>query len=249
VFTVPERERLLDELVRHALADGSVTAAALVGSGARHQTDRWSDIDLALRLGPEADPVSTAQRWERYLSSGHQVADRLDVWSGTVLYRVFLLADSLQVDVSFAPAAVFASTGEPFELLFGEANPAQSPVREDAHDPVGWAWLYALHARSAIARGRPWQAVQMLDGLRERIVALACTRHGVPAHQGRGTDQLPPDLLTELSRTLVADPERSRLAAALGAAIELLLAETDHVDPARAQRLQLPLTTLVDTVS
>jgi hypothetical protein len=60
----------------------------------------------------------------------HGAVAHLDIWSGPTLFRVFLLASSLQVDLSFWPSDVFAASGGSFRLLFGHANePAPSPVR------------------------------------------------------------------------------------------------------------------------
>ena len=69
-------------------------------------------------------------------------------------------------------------------------------------------WLYALHIRSSLARDRRWQAVHMLDGLRNQVVALACLRFGLPHHQGRGVYDLPPEETELLADTLVVSLER-----------------------------------------
>ncbi|WP_375425713.1 nucleotidyltransferase domain-containing protein [uncultured Friedmanniella sp.] len=244
MFTTAARERLLVDLVARARAEPSVTAAALVGSAARDETDRWSDIDLALRLEPGSDPSVAADAWTTQLGELAEVADHLDVWAGPVLYRVFLLRDSLQVDLSFAPAGRFASTGEPFALLFGSADPAPPIVGPDPGQLIGWAWLYALHTRSALARGRSWQALQMLDGLRAQLVSLACLRHGLPSHRGRGVDQLPASVLAGLAPTLAARPDHAVLAEAFAAATALLLAEAAHLDRPLAARLEAPLAAL-----
>jgi predicted nucleotidyltransferase len=249
VFTEGRRAELTSELTEHARADPTVTAAALVGSAARQATDEWSDIDLSLRLDPHADPLATADSWQTYLASKHDVVDHLDIWAGAGLYRVFLLADSLQIDISFWPADAFASNGEPFELLFGEANKQSPPDVLQVREIIGWAWLYALHARSAIARGRPWQALSMIDGLRDRIASLACVRHGLPAHQGRGIDQLPETVLSRLSGGLVASPDCDLLAAALSQLLDLLVSEVEAIDHHLAGRLRPALTVLVQTAN
>ena len=214
MFTAARRAALRDELLAYARSDPSITAAALVGSAAREETDRWSDIDLALRLGDGVDPVSAADSWTAELAHRYDIADHLDLWSGPALYRVLLLTDSLQVDLSFWPAQDFAGNGEAFELLFGEANPENPAPPPDPREAVSWAWLYAIHARSAIVRGRGWQAVQMIEGLRDRIITLACLRHGLPAHQGRGVDRLPSAVLAQLAGTLISRPDHEELAAA-----------------------------------
>ncbi|WP_375430731.1 nucleotidyltransferase domain-containing protein [uncultured Friedmanniella sp.] len=246
MFTVAERDQLLRDLVDRAGADPSVTAAALVGSAARGESDRWSDVDLALRLSPGEEPARAAAHWTAVLAELVDVAHHLDVWSGPALYRVFLLESSLQLDLSFWPAAEFASTGEPFALLFGTANPPRVPVEPDLTTVVGWAWLYALHTRAALARDRPWQAVQMLDGLCDQLITLACLRHELPGHQGRGVDRLPPAVLTRLAHTIVGSPVPEGLAPAFAVAITLLIEEIAHLDPALAGRLRAPLTSLTE---
>lgn len=246
MFTPASRDQLMGDLVAEARSEPSVTAAALVGSAARGETDRWSDIDLALRLAPGTDPAAAAAEWTGRLGALAGVADHLDVWSGPTLYRVFLLDDSLQVDLSFWPAEEFASTGEPFALLFGSANHPQVPDEPDLEPLVGWAWLYALHARSALRRGRTWQALQMLEGLRGQVVGLACLRHELPGHQGRGVDRLPAALLADLGATLVARPDADRLARSFAALVDLLLVEAAHVDERLAARLSDPLSRMLD---
>jgi predicted nucleotidyltransferase len=247
MFTAAGRAALLDELLVYARSEPAITAAALVGSAARHETDQWSDIDLALRLGDGVDPVGTADSLTAELAIRYEIAGHLDLWSGPALYRVLLFTDSLQVDLSFWPAGDFAGNGEPFELVFGIANPENPSSPPDAHEAVNWAWLYAIHVRSAIVRGQAWQAMQMINGLRDRIITLACLRHKLPANQGRGVDRLPPPILAQLTRTLISRPDHEELAAAFSAAVDLLLTEAHHLDRSLAVRLKPPLSTLVDT--
>ena len=192
MFTVAQRTRIRDGLVRAASEDESITAAAFVGSAAIDREDRWSDIDLALRIRPDLEPEPVAQHWTERMYADHGAVHHLDVWAGPALYRVFLLSNTLQVDLSFWPSRAFAASGPSFRLLFGETNDApmsSSPPSTEAL--AGMGWLYALHVRSSLARGRRWQAVHMLDGLREQVVALACHRFGLSAHQGRGVGDLP----------------------------------------------------------
>jgi hypothetical protein len=78
----------------------------------------------------------------------------MELWSNGALYRVFLLPDTLQLDLSFWSDDRFAAYGPQFRLIFGEANEAVRPEAESAFSVLGWAWLFALHARSSLARRR-----------------------------------------------------------------------------------------------
>src|ERR671935_78366 len=115
-----------------------------------------------------------------------------------------------------------------------------------AGELIGMAWLYALHVRSSIARGRLWQAEYMLSGMRDHVLALACVRHGVPAHQGRGLDDLPPDVTRPLAESLVRSLDAAEIKRAFAATTDALLREIELVDADLARRLAGPLWALLD---
>ncbi len=247
MYTPATRARLLDELIQRARQDPRIAAAAIVGSAARGEADAWSDIDLAFRLAPGHDPAAVADSWTRFLADRVGPADHLDVRSGAALYRVFLLPDSLQVDLSFWPTDRFRATSPSFRLLFGEANPANPMLAPSPNEVLGTGWLHAIHARSSIARGRPWQALQMIDTIREQVIMLACLRLGLPWREGRGVDALPREILTRLEATIVASLRTTDLVRVFSALVDLLIDEADHVDPELASRLRGPLGVLVAT--
>ncbi|MGH3096118.1 MAG: hypothetical protein ACRDMV_08985 [Streptosporangiales bacterium] len=239
VFTAEERQRLQDELVSVARADPRISGAALTGSAALDREDRWSDIDLALCVSTEAGQA--IDDWTSRMYGEHGAVDHLDVPRGETLFRVFLLRDTLQVDLSFWPRDTFGPIGPSFRLLFGTAarpTPAPDP---GAAELIGAGWLYALHARSSIERGRVWQAEYMISGVRDHVLALACARYGLPTVQGRGMSGLPPEATAVAARALVASADIVELRRAFVAATEALLEETRRVDPERADRLAGPL--------
>lgn len=249
VFSPPERRDLRECLVEAARVDERIRAAAVVGSAAADREDEWSDIDLAFRLAPGLEPADVGDAWTERMYDDHGAVDHLDVWSGSTLFRVFLLSSSMQVDLSFWPSDAFAASGTSFRLLFGEANePKPSPL-PTPETLIGMGWLYALHARSSIARGRNLQALYMVNGLRDHVVSLACLRHGLPAEQGRGVDDLPPDVIETIAETLVRGLRRSELSTAFANAITALIDEAEQIDPGLASRLRPPARELVRTAS
>lgn len=239
VFTPSERDQLLTSLIDRARGDARITGAAVTGSGALDHTDRWSDIDFALGIAGARDEVMAD--WTAYLYAEHGAVHHLDVPFRSAIYRVFLLPHTLQVDIAFVPAAEFGATAPTFRLLFGTAvdQPSTSPL--DPRAEIDMAWLYALHVRSSIERHRFWQAEHMLGGLRNAVLSLMCLRHGVPAGQGRGLHLLPPSATNPALATLVGALDETNLRRAFRAAVELLLAETAHVDVKLAKVLSTPL--------
>lgn len=249
MFSMVDRSGLLDYLVGQARSDESITAAALVGSLARHEADSWSDIDLALRVEDGAALTAIADIWTARIQRVHPVVDTLDIWAGLALYRVHILDNTLQVDLSLWTRNTFGSADEAFSVIFGESARVEPEAGTAREAMIGWGWLYALHVRSALARGRTWQAIEMLGDLRKQVVALACARADLPPFQGRGVDRLPAQVLAELERTMPGSTEFSELHRAFAHLSSLLGDEAADVDPSLGERLGRALDELVASSS
>ncbi|MGH3933787.1 MAG: nucleotidyltransferase domain-containing protein [Pseudonocardiaceae bacterium] len=241
MFTPEEREQLREGLISAAYADTRITAAAVTGSAAVGREDRWSDIDLAWCVAADADLDQVLADWTGRMYHEHGAVHHVDVTRDVTLYRVFLLASTLQVDLAFWPAARFGAIAPTFRLLFGTANQRPATPAPSWAELIGLGWLYALHARSSTARGRVWQAEYMISGVRDHVLALACLRHGVPAVQGRGMDDLRPEITGALTGALVCSLDVTELKRAFGVISEALLAEIERVDTGLANRLAGPL--------
>ncbi|WP_327640548.1 nucleotidyltransferase domain-containing protein [Kribbella sp. NBC_00482] len=241
MYTPAERSNLRDALVAAARADARVAGAALTGSAAVGAEDRWSDIDLALGLAPDADQSGVLTDWTDRMYREHAAVHHTDVWSRGTVYRVFLLQSTLQVDIAFAPAEEFGALGPTFQLLFGEAAEQPQSSAPAPVDVVGMGWLYALHARSSIARGKAWQAEYMISGVRDHVLTLMCLRYGVPHSQGRGLHLLPSHSTSAVEATLVRSLDVEELQRAFRASVDVLLVEVEYVDADLAVRLVGPL--------
>jgi predicted nucleotidyltransferase len=247
VFAPEDRERLRSELIAAAQDDARITAAALVGSAAQDREDRWSDIDLALRVEPEAERGAVIAAWTDRMYARHAAVHHTDVVRGDTLYRVFLLADTLQVDLSFWSASEFGAVGPAFRLVFGagaKQTPGPAPTAEHL---IGTGWLYALHVRSSIGRGQLWQAEYMVATARHHVLTLACLNRGLPTAHGRGFDRLPSETTARLVPALPRSLDVPDLQRALAAIVEVLLDETARADRALAERLREPLREVVGT--
>ena len=249
MFTPADRARLREALVAAARDDPRVTAAALTGSAAVGSEDEWSDFDLALRVGAETDLDRVVEDWSARLYVEHGAVPHVDVWLKTTRFRVFLLASTLQVDIAFWPAAEFGPIGPSFQLLFGSANERPPDRPPDPAHLIGTAWLYALHARSGIARGRLWHAEYMLSAVRDQVLALASVRHSLPAAHARGADALPAELTAPMEAALVGSLDGGELQRALAVLLERLVDEAQRADAGLAERLAGPIAELARPVS
>jgi hypothetical protein len=241
IFTPDQREHLRDELVSAAQKDPNVCGAAHTGSAASQRLDRWSDIDLALCLKPTAAHDQVVAEWTERLYQHNEAVAHLDVMRGATLFRVFLLKNTLQVDIAFWSAEDFAAIGPNFKLIFGDAQEPRPSPPTDRNGLIGMAWLYALHVRSCIARGRVLQADYMLSGMRNHVFELTCIGCGVVAQQGRGLDDLP---VAEKNAAAICIPrslETAELKRAFQQTMRALLSEIRGVDSKLPDKLSAPL--------
>jgi hypothetical protein len=208
VFTVEQRDALREHVLQLTEEDERVVAGAAVGSLAVNGGDRFSDLDLTFGITDDVPTTEVLDDWTRTLIGERDAVHLADLESGPTTYRVFLLPDALQFDLSLTPAAQFRPAGPRFRLLFGETAAGNSevsaprvagnlfiPTPSVAYDVFGWGVIYALHGRACIERGRVWQAEHYVGAVRDHALSLACLREGVPAVQARGYDDLSAETL------------------------------------------------------
>ena len=244
MFTVEQRDALREHLLRLAEEDERVVAGAAVGSLAVDGGgDRFSDLDLTFGIADHVPVAEVLDDWTRTLVGERDAVQLADLERGPTIYRVFLMPEALQFDLSMTPTAQFRPAGPRFRLLFGEtaAGESEVPAPSIAHDVFGWGVIYALHARACIGRGRVWQAEHYVGAVRDHALSLACLREGLPAVQARGYDDLSAQTLARFEDAHVGAVEPGALGAALAASVVALLhegaeARLPHAD-AVAQRL------------
>jgi hypothetical protein len=225
LFAVEQRDALRERVLRLAEEDPRVVAGAAVGSLAVDAGDRFSDLDQAFGIADEAPVAGVLDDWTRMLVGDLDAVQLADLERGPTTYRVFLLPDALQFDLSMTPAARFRPAGPRFRLLFGETGEAAFPTPPAASDLFGWGVIYALHSRACIERRRVWQAEHYVGAVRDHALSLACLRLGLPAVQARGYDDLPAEALARFEGVHVSSLEPEALSAALAASVVALMRE------------------------
>lgn len=238
MFSPEQRACLRSSLLELAHNDQRITGAAITGSGAASREDQWSDVDLAFGVDTTANLPTVLSDWTAHMYDQHRALHHLDVLSGAWTYRVFLLPSTLQVDLAFVVDTEFRALAPTFRLMFGKANESRHASPPLPAAIIGLAWLYALHARTCIARRKLWQAEYMISGVRDYALALACIRHGLSSVHGRGIDLLPNAVTEEFQDSLVRHLEINELSRAFRVVILGLIHEIRSVDQELAKRLQ-----------
>jgi GNAT superfamily N-acetyltransferase len=253
VFTRSRRDEVRRQLLELARQDPQISAAANTGSYVVDGGDAFSDIDLAFAI--TGDLPAALERWTGLLRRDFGAVHHWDLPVDPTVYRMFLLPDGLEVDVSFTPAADFGPRGPKWRLVFGapeviEHRPNPGGSDTDRHrELVGLAWHHVLHARACIGRGEDWQAEWLVAGIREKVLALGCLRLGYSSSFARGADQLPAAVSDPLRASLVRTLAPVELRRALAVTVTALLAEVDRTDPELALSLGPILTDGVAAVS
>ena len=238
MFTVEQRDALRERVLGLAADDERVVSGAIVGSFAVDAGDAYSDLDLTFAVADDAQVAVVLDDWTRTLVDELDAVRLVDLQRRATTYRVFLLPDALQLDLSMTPAAVFRPGGPRFRLVFGETAPdepetAPPPATGDLFIPtpavpedlLGWGVIYALHARACIERGRVWQAEHYVGAVRDHALCLACLRNGLPPWQARTYDDLPAETHARLGDAHVGGLEPGALRTALGASLAALMHE------------------------
>src|SRR5439155_18116634 len=120
MFTVEQRDALRERVLQLAEEDERVIAGSAVGSLAVDGGDRFSDLDLTFGIADHVPVADVLDEWTRKLIDELDAVQLADLERGPTTYRVFLLPDLLQFDLSMTPAAQFRPAGPRFRLLFGE---------------------------------------------------------------------------------------------------------------------------------
>jgi predicted nucleotidyltransferase len=245
MFTTAERERVRERLVEIAASDRRVISAALVGSLAAGEPDRWSDIDLTFGVDDAVPMDDVLDDWTRRMAEEFDAVWLFDLSVRGTTYRVFLLDDWLQVDLSFTPASEFRQGSPRFKLLWGTHTTSDPPL-PSARGLFGWGVIYGRAARASIDRKRWWQAEFCISALRDNTLTLACVRRGIRTGHGNGFDELPTSVAASFDDALVRSLDRDELLRALSSAFGGLLREAGDVqDLARSVEHQLlQLTTM-----
>lgn len=236
MFSIEQRDALRDHVLRLAEEDERVVAGAAVGSLAADAGDRFSDLDLTFGIADDVAVRDVLDDWTAKLRDELRAVRLADLERGVSVYRVLLLPDALQLDLSMTPAPHFRPAGPRFRLLFGETCGGSHggsetpgalfiPTPAVAPDVFGWGVVYALHARACIERGRVWQAEHYVGAVRDHALALACLRRGLPPVQARRYDDLPAEVLARFADAHVAAVEPAALREALAACVRELLSE------------------------
>ncbi|HLH63337.1 MAG TPA: hypothetical protein VKV20_16770 [Ktedonobacteraceae bacterium] len=237
MFTTEFRDHVRQRVLELVQADPRVIGGALTGSTALGAGDKWSDVDIAFGIADGNRLETALDDWTQALDQEFGVVNYFDLPAGKRIFRVFLLPNGLEIDISVMPPEEFGAYGPEFRVLFGTPRQAAAMPQPEASYLIGLGWLHVLHARASIERNKPWKAEYWISGVRDQVIALACLRLGENAIYGRGVDRLPAVVTDPLAGALVCSLDTKELRRALAVATLCLIAELEQWDKPLSARL------------
>lgn len=230
-FTPEERKDALDRLLRELDADPAVAGVMFAGSTSEGFRDQYSDIDLIVIARPE-DFDSVVKKWVARVESTFPVICRFHgVEHERKVIYCFLLEGFLELDLLFESLntlsprtrkqVVFDKTGKLNEILRA-LPPETEPVPLEAYyracmDSI---WYHVTHTVTALHRGHLWKALSEVDQIRTRTFSLFGLLRGLNIEDYAEVDHLPPEILSELEKTLVPEVSKEAIFRALTLSLE-----------------------------
>jgi hypothetical protein len=170
MFTAEERDRVREWIFAVARDDERVTGGAVTGSRSVGLEDRWSDIDTAFGVREPVDPETVLRDWTQRFTREFEVVHHFDLHRDATIYGVFLLSNGLRGRRLVGTDGIVRTPRADLPArLRRERGPAADTPDRDAL--IGWGWIFLLYARTAIERGRPWQAEYGIAGARNNGLA------------------------------------------------------------------------------
>jgi hypothetical protein len=248
MFTEQERSATLERTLALAREDPRIEAAVLTGSLGAGRADRWSDIDLDLIVADTESGEAVAADWVARAYAELSIVHHYETAFGSTLVRGLFLGNGLLLDLAFTPGAEFSAWAAVMvafdrvgRVTKAAANPTSWSEKPDTSAEAAFAWHDILHARTAIERGRPWQAVYFVQRVRNRTLALAAVRRGLDADDFKEVDGLPDEATSDAEASLVGDLRPDTLRRALASAAGAFLHELRQAEPALASRIHAPV--------
>jgi predicted nucleotidyltransferase len=211
MFSLENRENVREYVLNLAETDKRIVSAAIVGSYALSKQDRWSDIDLTFGVDEKYAINDVLEDWTRLLIQQFKAVTLFDLPHNSTIYRVFILPNCLEIDISFTPASGFGSISPNFKLLFGTYQEHNTPQQQSIEPLLGYAVHHCLHARFCIERGRFWNAEYWINAIRNHALTIATLTSGLNASLGKGYDDLPFETRQLFKDSYVHSFERTEL--------------------------------------
>lgn len=211
MYSIQDRNYVQNLIIELSKNDTRITDCAIVGSESVGENDKFSDIDLTFGVKNDINISQILNEWNDLMSERFDANVLFDLPYEESIYRVYLLPNALQVDLSFTPHKNFGAITTRFKLLFGQSSEREQKRPPELPNVFGYCVLYALKSRCSTERKKYRQSFHYLNELRNNLMILKCLTLKTNPFDGRSYDELPISFLNKIKRTLAKDVKQSDL--------------------------------------
>lgn len=214
MYTIEDRQQLLDDL--RSLAEGieRVQGMILVGSGAYGYRDRYSDLDVVVAVDessqvPAVHHALVSALGRDYWAWKHKVYRH----ESDIFVSCFLFPGYLELDLGVWSLRKLRATKAHWQVIFDRRAPelleqlrrtlpASVPnLEETARDSMTYMWQFMRGALVAMRRGNYIKAFKEMEYIRDKVSELAALREGVYHDVAKELGRLTPAFVERLGET------------------------------------------------
>jgi predicted nucleotidyltransferase len=244
----PDHRRIAENILRLLREDARVLGVYLSGSFVAGKPDRYSDLDLYVVVRKECRERIKQDHSSLRAKVGELISDFPATHMGDPNQIICLYSEPYPVHVDYqyrAPEELVPRVKDRSALVFwdssgelrawkkkcAQVHEAYAPTAESVQYFEDRFWTWCIYADSKIRRGELWEARDMIEYLRNKvIVPLMSYSLSLPLEGNRRIeDKFSDGMVSALKATLQRGHSRSAYAGALSAIVRLYLNLVDGV--------------------
>ena len=203
MFSLDEREEILNYLVDKLSAFEEITGIVIVGSGSHGFCDKYSDIDLALVYDEEYGMETVFDLVIKIISRKYKIATVLNQTSRSL--QVILLDNYLEIDVGYYTESTVTARRKNYRVVFDKTGALSDKMdrswKENASSFMGTTsnvnieselyrtdanlWYNLIHTVNSFLRDERYRCYYELEELRRNLISLMGKRLSLEAKRYR----------------------------------------------------------------
>ena len=217
LFSIQDRQGVLDYIVRVGCECNKVVALVQVGSGAIGYHDDWSDLDFVIALDAKESKAEVMDYMHQRIAEIYEMAYFSQQDERNL--QCYVLSNLLEIDIGYGAYDRAAALKPDFKVLFdksGIVNKKMVESRKGMNDRIygerqkknielacNNIWIRMMHAAVAIHRGNFFRAVGELEYIRKTYINIMGDRYRLESDMNREIDKLPEVDKVEIKKTYI----------------------------------------------
>ena len=239
MFSVLDRQNVLDYIVSVSLECDKIVALVQVGSGAVGYNDDWSDLDFVIALDAKDSKAEAMNYMQQRISEKYKTSYFFQHDERNL--QCYVLSNLLEIDLGYGPYDRAAALKPEFSVLFDKTGTVKEKMdksreglgdriygekhKKDIEQAYKEVWIRMMHAAVAIHRYNFFRAVGEIEYIRKTYIELIGDRFRLESNINREIDKLPEEEKAEIKETYITGESAAVLWGSLLKLTELIYNE------------------------